>query len=185
MKELIISGAVVSLVILAAISIIFHTMYNRISPIPTSSRIRKLMLEGCKGMQIRGSIIELGSGWGSLAFPLASACPQTRVIGYENSPVPYLFSRLRLVIQRRPNLRIRYKNFYNVSLKEAGLIVCYLYPKGMEKLRKKFDKELEPGACVISNTFAVPGWEPEKTVEADDLYKSKVYFYAFQRRGGS
>jgi hypothetical protein len=181
MTDYIIQGSFLLFVILATVSVIFHTIYNGISPMPTSRKVKRLMLKTCKERSAPGTIIELGSGWGSLAFPLASAFTETQIIGYENSPVPYMFSRLRQCFQRRANLHFKYKNFYTVSLKDAGMVVCYLYPGGMQKLREKFERELPPGSCIMSNTFAVPGWQPEKTVVADDLYKSKVYFYRLQQ----
>ena len=61
------------------------------------------------------------------------------------------------------------------------MIVCYLFPKGMEKLSKKLEKELKPGTLVISHTFALPGWKPFKTLDVDDLYYTKIYFY--QKKG--
>ncbi len=34
-------------------------------------------------------------------------------------------------------------DFFNVDLKDAGLVVCYLYPGAMERLKDKFEKDCE------------------------------------------
>jgi len=47
----------------------------------------------------------------------------------------------------------------------------------MKRLKKKFQEELKPGAFVVTNTFAIPGWIPEKIIEVDDLWRSRVYLY--------
>jgi hypothetical protein len=55
-----------------------------------------------------------------------------------------------------------------------------LYPEAMKRLRYKFEEELKPGALVISNTFAVPGWQSMSVIELEDLYRSKIYKYIKQ-----
>jgi hypothetical protein len=57
------------------------------------------------------------------------------------------------------------------------VVVCYLFRGGMQQLAPKLSAELKPGALVLSNTFALPGWTPEATVVVDDLWKSPVYRY--------
>ena len=63
-----------------------------------------------------------------------------------------------------------------VSLDDAALIVCYLFPGGMRKLKPKLEM-LPTGTIVISNTFSISGWVPEQTFQAQDLYRSPVYVY--------
>lgn len=140
---------------------------------PTSSKVRRDLFSALPPLE-RGTIVDLGSGWGHLIFPLAKTYPTCRVIGYENSPIPYLFSFL---MNCAPNLKTVYKNFFNVSLQDANLVVCYLCPKVMKHLKPKFETELKPGTQVISHTFAIPGWIPSRVIRVDDLYLSKIYLY--------
>ena len=124
-----------------------------------------------------GPIYELGSGWGHLLWLLAKRYPKASIIGIESSFIPYLFSRLLFSIFPKKNLVIKKVNFYKTNLSDASLVVCYLYPGAMTKLKKKFKTELKPGTFVISNTFAIPNWKPEKEIVLDDLYSSKIYLY--------
>jgi hypothetical protein len=91
--------------------------------------------------------------------------------------VPWAFSRLRALFARVPNLTIHRRDFHRASLAEGALVVCYLYPGGMSRLRPKLAQELPPGALVVSNFFAVPGWEPLAALRSDDLEGSPVYLY--------
>ena len=98
-------------------------------------------------------------------------------MAYELSPLPYLFSWIVNKICPKHNLCFERVDFFEKDLTDAGLVVCYLYPGAMARLKSKFDKELKPGTWVISNTFAVPGWHPVKIVEVADLYHTKIYLY--------
>ncbi len=124
------------------------------------------------------NIFELGSGWGNLIFPLAKRFPAAQIQAFEGSHLPWAFSWGFQKITRFPNLTIKRKNFYQVSLKEADIVVCYLYPGAMKRLKGKFLKELKPGTLVVSNTFAIPGWIPEKVVRVNDFWRSHVYLYS-------
>ena len=144
---------------------------------PTSSVARRTLLEHLPP-DLEGKVIDLGSGWGNLIMPLAKRYPKAKIVGYENSPLPYTFSNL-LNVQK--NLTIHREDFYGVPLDDADCVVCYLHPKGMERLKEKFERELRPGTPVISHTFAIPGWKPEKTIQVDDLHHSRLYFYRSQQ----
>nr|NGX50824.1 hypothetical protein [Chlamydiota bacterium] len=121
--------------------ILFFTLKNGISPMPTSSKVRNQLLALLPKLE-RGNVVELGSGWGNLIFPLAKKYKNCQIVGYENSPIPYLFS---LLINPAPNLKIMRQNFFKCSLHNADLVVCYLFPKGMTQLKSKFERELKPG----------------------------------------
>ena len=47
----------------------------------------------------------------------------------------------------------------------------------MEKLKPKLEAELPAGALVLSNTFAVRGWDPIEVRTAPDVHASQVYLY--------
>lgn len=125
----------------------------------------------------KAAIFELGSGWGHLAFSLSRHFPNAAIHAFEGSYLPWLVSVMGKQLLLRTNVRIKRKNFYSVSLQEAEGIVCYLYPGAMQKLKEKFEKELKPGTFIISHSFSIPGWIPEKELEINDLCRSRLYYY--------
>lgn len=153
--------------------IVIWTVKAGISPMPTLAKVKQSLLNALPAT-FEGSIVELGSGWGTLARPLAQKYPQSTVTGYEISPVPYFISKLT---GRESNLCYVRQDFFQADLSQASLVVCYLYPAAMKRLKAKFEKELKKGSLIVSHTFAIPGWTPEKAIEVDDLYKTKIYFY--------
>lgn len=161
---------------LAALSVIVYTLRYGISPMPTSPRVRRVVLDLLPD-DPGGPVAELGAGWGTLAFPLARRWPDRTVTAYEISPVPWLFVRCRQAVRPCRNLRIYRRDFFTADLRGSVLVVCYLYPGAMTRLRVKFEAELPPGAVVLTHTFAVPGWVPETVIRAPDLYRAPVYLY--------
>lgn len=116
----------------------------------------------------QGKIYDLGSGFGTLAYFCARQFPQAQVYGFEISPIPYLLSK---IIFRRKNLHFIKKNFYHEDLRQADIVLCYLFPGGMKKL-----EEL-PWKRLISNTFAFSTHSPLSTITLRDLHQSKIYLY--------
>ena len=161
----------------SALLIIVWSLINGIGPMPSTSRQRKALLQ-CLPKTFNGTAYELGSGWGTLALAVARRHPQCSVVGYENSPVPYLFSRLLLSVWNVPNVQFRYGNIHRAELSDAALVMCYLYPGAMQELKPKLEKELRSGAQVVSNTFLVRGWEPHHVEEVRDLFRTKIYVYS-------
>lgn len=168
--------AVAALVAVGLVFTVAYTFVTGISPVPTNRRVRATLLAALPA-RVEGTIFELGSGWGTLAFPLARRYPGFPVEAYELSPVPWAFSRLRAFLTPYPNLTIHRRNFHRASLSAAALVVCYLYPGGMDRLRPQLEAELPDGALVVSNFFAVPGWKPLRVHRADDLESNPVYVY--------
>lgn len=142
---------------------------------PTPRSVRRRLLETIP--DVEGTLMELGAGWGSLAFPLAKRFPHLRIHAVEVSWVPWLWMRLRYLLSPLPNLRIIRADFYTLSLRRASGVVAYLYPGGMERLRGKLEAELPPEAYVLTHTFAVPSWQPEEIAYAEDLYRTPLYRY--------
>ncbi|EAU63345.1 conserved hypothetical protein [Stigmatella aurantiaca DW4/3-1] len=164
------------------LSIVFFTLRTGISPMPTSAKVRRELL-ALIPPGLEGTVLELGSGWGTLAFALADACPRAQVVGFELSPLPYAFSWLRQRLAPRPNLRLVRQDFTNVSYEGASLAVCYLFPEAMRRLAPKLAEELPPGAFILSHTFALRGWTPSRTAVAADLYRTPIYLYAAPGNG--
>jgi len=105
---------------------------------------------------------ELGSGDGRVVRAAARA--EARAIGIEQSGVLIWWSRLltRGVGVPSGHLAARFihASFFKVDLSAADTVFCYLLPTLMERLKSKLERELKPGARVISYAFKMPGWTP-------------------------
>ncbi len=166
----------VLLILLAIISIFVTSISNGISPLPISPKVKKRLLEVLPSNS-PNRIAELGAGWGTLAFALARKYPESTVIAYENSWVPYLVMIARKALKPTINLTIIRKNFFKENLSSFDLIVCYLYPGAMNQLIVKFENELKSGTSIFTHTFSLLHKEPLAKWMVHDLYKTVIYHY--------
>ena len=176
--------ALLALTVFTLISIVWSTLVSGISPMPSSQKARRAMLQLVSETDIEagtGPIFELGSGWGNLLIPLAKKYPQRKVIGYELSIVPWFTTLLLKNLLGLKNLEVYRKNFLHADLSSTSIILCYLYPKGMQDLGSKIKSQRGQLKYLISNNFALPSHQPIKTIQLDDLYQSPVYLYKFMR----
>jgi len=129
-------------------------------------------------MDIRdGSVVyDLGAGDGRVLFACAKKYPKANFIGIERAPFPYLISKILKVFMPRKNLRLKYGNFYKTDLTQATHIFVYLFPKVLDELLPKFEKELKQGSIVYSCDFRFSKKEP---IQVLDL---KAKHYQLNRR---
>lgn len=148
-------------------TIVFYSISLGISPMPTSSTVRKALFANLP-LNLEGRIYELGSGWGHIAYRLAKRYPNAIVIGYEKSIVPYFVSKCF----RRSNLTFIRKDLQEADLEKPSLIYCYLFPGAMEQIAKK-----KRNGVLISNSFALPNIKPSRKIIVHDLSRSCLFKY--------
>ncbi len=157
-------------------NILWYSWRYGITPTPTSSKVRRAVLKALP-FSVEGKIVELGSGWGHLTLALAKRYSKHPIDAYEISLIPFLISWLLIRWKKLRWVHLFRKDFFQVSLSDSGLIVCYLYPGAMQRLKEKFTEELKPGTLILTHTFAIPGWTPIQKVYVDDLYHTPVFIY--------
>ena len=59
------------------------------------------------------------------------------------------------------------QDLFQTDLKEASVVTLYLLPAINLKLRPKLWRELKPGTRVVSHSFDMGDWKPEKTVQIE------------------
>lgn len=143
---------------------------------PSSKKAYQVMMQLVDETGTR-PVIDLGSGWGNFVIRIAKRYPQRQIIGYELSFLPWLTSKLLMKILRLNNLTIHRQDFFNANFPKASVLVCYLFPEAMNKIKNKLLLE-QPDVCfIISNNFALPSCQSYKVIHLDDFYKSPIYLY--------
>ena len=182
-SDLALDGAeVITLVtlLLGGLLIVGYALRTGVPPMPTGPGTRAAMLR-LLPERIDGTIYDLGSGWGGLAFATARRYPGNPVVGIELSPLPWLFSRVMLAVFRYPNLSFRRADLMAVPLNDAGAAVCYLMPAVMQRLAPKLDAEARPGTVVVSYSFAFDRWVPDAALMEADAGPLLIYRYTVGR----
>ncbi|MNW40518.1 hypothetical protein D3C74_176330 [compost metagenome] len=179
-----ITGLIILLVFVAMGSIVYRSLRNGISPMPSSRAVRRAVAAEINSLNRVRTIVEAGSGWGTLAFSITRQGRKVRrdiepkIIGLENSMVPLLFSQLMSVMLAEEMVTFVRRDIYRFSYREADVVVCYLFPRAMQSLSMIFQEQLSIGTRIISICFALPGWVPEKVIVCEDMYHTRIYVYS-------
>ena len=148
-------------------------------PMPSSIRVRRLIVSILSNYSHARTITDLGSAWGGLARRIARAFSDCEVEAVELSRLPILLSRTAAFALRLTNIHHRRADIYRTRLRDNQAYVCFLSGPGMIRLRERFEQDLPTGGVLVSAVFAVPGWTPARVEHATDLFRSTVYVYEF------
>lgn len=119
--------------------------------------------------------MDLGAGLGSTLVPLADRLPEHRFAGCENAPLTWAVGRLFSI--GRPNLDWRWGDLWQADLADCDVAYAFLSPAPMPRLWEKVQAEMAPGSLFISNSFAVPGVEPERVIDVPCSPPRPLYCY--------
>jgi ribosomal protein L11 methylase PrmA len=120
----------------------------------------------------KGDVVyDLGSGDGRIV--IAAAKNGARAVGFEIDP--------ELVGESRANIKkagvqdaaeIRNQDILTVDLSPASVVTMYLLPDVNLKLKPRLLSQLKPGSRVVSHSFDMGDWKPDKTerVEGRTIY---------------
>jgi hypothetical protein len=161
-------------------SIIYHSVKLGIAPMPSSVLTHKVII-GWLDNSSSNTIIDLGSGWGNVVIRLAKHYPNRQIIGYELSFLPWLTSRVLKKLLGLSNLTLHRKNFYHARFPSNSILICYLFPQAMQQINDKLRREKSSINMLISNNFALPSWQADKTVRINDFYRSYIYCYQLKK----
>jgi len=82
------------------------------------------------------------------------------------------------------SVEVIHGDLMDVDLRKADVITLYLTSSGNEKLKPKLEKELKPGARVISHDFEIYGWRPlkvEKVVDESRPWPTRHTIYIYKK----
>jgi cyclopropane fatty-acyl-phospholipid synthase-like methyltransferase len=139
--------------------------------VPTTELKVEEMVELLK-VESGQTVVDMGAGDGRLIIALAKVGAKS--CGYEINPF--------LVAKAKKNIKeaglggrvfIYCKSMWRQDLSNFDAVVVYGMTHMMKKLEKKLDKELKPGARVVSNYFVLPTWKPCKVEDNIYLYIKK------------
>ena len=173
MTILIILAIILVLVLIWIINDFFNIIFYNFAPLIVSKKkVINSILDIIKP-QSQQVIYELGSGSARFLQMAEKRFKNVKLIGLENSIIPFLFFSLILML-KSSKVKIRLQNIYKADLKDADFIYCYLFPSMMLKLGEKIRSECKPNTIFISYMFSVPNWKPDQIIKQDN---GTVYFY--------
>lgn len=137
--------------------------------VPTPQEVVDAMLK--LGEVKKGDILyDLGSGDGRIVITAA------KVYGVKGTGIDINPERIE---EAQANAkkegvtdRVRFLNqdLFEANISDATVVTLYLLPSINLKLRPKLWKDLKPGTRIVSHSFDMGDWEPEKRIEVDGRY---------------
>jgi ribosomal protein L11 methylase PrmA len=132
----------------------------------------------------KGDVVyDLGSGDGRIV--IAAAKKGARAVGFDIDP--------DLVAESRANVKkagvqesaeIRHQDILTVDLSPASVVTMYLLPDVNLKLKPNLLSQLKPGSRVVSHSFDMGDWKPDK-VERVDGRTIYLWIIPAQRRAST
>ncbi len=152
---------------------------ERVVPfVPTPREIVEKMLVMAK-VDKTDVVYDLGSGDGRVVI-MAAQKFGARAVGVELDPKLYEESSKKVAdLGLSERAKILYGNFFDTNVRPATVVTLYLLTVVNERLRPKLEKELRPGARIVSHDFEVRGWTPDKVekVASDNGISHTLYLY--------
>ena len=134
--------------------------------VPTPPAVVDAML---KLAEVRAGdvLYDLGCGDGQIVIGAARQYG-IRAVGIDIDPQRIAEARANAAKAGVTNLvTFRNEDMFEADIKEATVVALYLLTSLNVKLRPKLLSELKPGTRVVSQTFDMGDWEPEKREQAD------------------
>jgi len=128
--------------------------------VPSPQIVVDKMIE-LAGVKKGDVVYDLGSGDGRIV--IAAAKKGARAVGFEIDP--------ELVGESRANIKkagvqdaaeIRNQDILTVDLSPASVVTMYLLPDVNLKLKPRLLSQLKPGSRVVSHSFDMGDWKPDK-----------------------
>lgn len=129
------------------------------------------------------TVIDMGSGFGSLVLDIAKAHPEIKVIGVEVDCIGYLISKFRLWRSGLDNAHFKRGDFMKFDISKADVLMFYIGRNFFVKVEDKLKTELKDNALFFSNAFEVKSdWVKSEAVQVDTKYPHQGTFFIYKRK---
>lgn len=135
-------------------------------------------------------LYDLGCGDGRILLTAVEEFHVDRAVGFEIDPQRAEATKMKVYDKElQDRISVLQADFFVEDLSEATVVTLYLTTSGNAKLRPKLEKELRPGARVVSHDFPVSDWAHSREEERFYMVGNhKLFLYrmpeAYTKRGG-
>lgn len=165
----------VSLAVLAVLVLLYGGGVATRVPLYLSNRAAHRALADLLAGRDAPTACDLGAGFGGPMRHLAKAYPSGRFTSVEASPVTCLVAWALAL--PRGNVRVRWGDLWRTDIAGMDLVYAFLSPEPMPRLWERFLAEARPGSLLVSNTFPVPGIEPDSVVDLPGRTDARLLVY--------
>lgn len=162
-----------------AIALVYWSSFRTQVPLYLSNAATANAVAGLLPKDAR--VLDVGAGTGSLLRELARLRPDAALTGIEIAPAPWLLGRLRA--RAHEGLQWRRGDLFALSWADYDVVYAFLSPVPMARVWDKACAEMPADGLLLSNSFAVPGREPDFVLGVADRRATQLYAYRVPARG--
>jgi SAM-dependent methyltransferase len=148
--------------------------------VPTTDEAVQAMLK-LADVKVSDTVYDLGCGDGRIVIAAAKNFG-ARAVGIDIDPVRIREANenaKKAGVERR--VKFIEEDLFKADFHEATVVTLFLLPQVNLQLKPKLLKDLKPGTRIVSNTFDMGDWKPEKEFTVgdsgdDDTFLSKRLF---------
>jgi cyclopropane fatty-acyl-phospholipid synthase-like methyltransferase len=118
------------------------------------------------------TVYDLGCGDGRIVISAAKKFG-ARAVGIDNNPARIEEARANArTAGVTDRVSFELNDLFDADIRNATVVVVYLLPEVNIRLRARLIRELKPGARVVSHSFNMGDWKPDKDmlVDGDHVY---------------
>ncbi len=135
--------------------------------VPTTEPAVQAMLK-LAGVTSSDTVYDLGCGDGRIVIAAAKEFG-ARSVGIDINPVRIKEARENAKKAGvEDKVRFEEQDLFEADIKDASVVTLFLLSSVNLKLRPKLLRDLKPGTRIVSNTFDMGDWKPEKEFTLDD-----------------
>ena len=151
----------------------------RLAPsVPTPPNVVDRMLEAAH-LKAGETLYDLGSGDGRVLIAAAQKFG-AKAVGIEISKESVAASTKRIKdLKLDDKVQVIEGDLLKIDLSSADVVTLYLLTKSNDMLRPQLEKQLKPGARVVSHDYAIRGWQPTR-IETVEALKREHLLYVYE-----
>jgi len=171
-------GFFILMFIIGLLWILVPALYG-LPPVPTNQdRIRKALR--LVNLQPDETIYDLGAGDGRVLL-IAAREFNAKAVGIEIGPVQCALIYLRAATSEFGNkIQVKWGNYLKADLSQADVVFLYATSKEVLRVASHLEKQMKPGARLVSISADFPEWEPS-TMDDREL----IFVYNMPPKPGS
>ncbi len=144
---------------------------------PTPEAVARQMMKIAR-LQKGEVFYDLGSGDGALLI-MAVGEFGARAVGVELQRKFVEYSRRRVRdFGLEDRVTVVEGDLFRADVSDADVLILYLLPEALEKLRPKLERELKHGTRIAVYKYQVGGWSPTEVQSvATDMGEAQIFLY--------